>query len=110
MLTSCLTASLPLHLNTLLSPLPLPAAPFLTLPQATLEHEQQQHASLVAGLQETVAVLQSSDDAEGHLRGQLIELAERVAVLTAAQVGPGAPHCCSWLAALPRIVCCPWQW
>lgn len=89
----------------------MPPSPLLLLlPQAALEQEQQQHASLVAGLQETAAVLQSSDDAEGRLRGQLVELAERVAVLTAAQVGQAGAAL--WLLAgcvMAQVVCCQCQ-
>ena len=57
--------------------------------QSALEDEQRQHASLAASLQELVSSLQSSGGAEETLRAQLAELAERVAVLTAAQVGVG---------------------
>lgn len=57
--------------------------------QSALEDEQRQHASLAASLQELVSSLQSSGGAEETLRAQLPELAERVAVLTAAQVGVG---------------------
>lgn len=54
--------------------------------QGELAAERQQHAALVASLQDVVAGLQSSGDAEQLLRQHLTELAERVAVLTAAQV------------------------
>lgn len=55
--------------------------------QTALREEQQQHASLAASLQDMAAGLHSSGDAEGQLRAQLMQLAEHVAVLTAAQVG-----------------------
>ena len=57
--------------------------------QGALEEEWRQHASLAASLQDMVAGAQTSGDAERQLRLQLVELAERVAVLTAAQVGWG---------------------
>ena len=59
--------------------------------QAALEEERQEHARIVASLQDMAAGLRSSGDAEQQLRSQLAELAERVAVLTASQVRGG---CC----------------
>ena len=40
-----------------------------------------------------VASLQNSDGVEAHLRAQLVNLAEQVAVLTAAQVSIQAGSC-----------------
>lgn len=54
--------------------------------QGALEQERCEHAQLAASLQAMASGLQSSGDAEGQLRSQMIQLAEKVAVLTAAQV------------------------
>lgn len=62
-------------------------APWPAPMQGVLEQERQEHAQLAASLQAMVACLQSSGDAEATLRSQLIQLAEKVAVLTASQVG-----------------------
>ena len=57
-------------------------------PQGALAQERGEHAQLVGSLQAMAAGLQSSP-AEAQLRSELVRLAERVAVLTAAQVGHG---------------------
>ena len=54
--------------------------------QGVLAREREEHAHLVSSLRAMIASLQSSGDTESQLRSQLISLAEKVAVLTAAQV------------------------
>ena len=75
--------------------------------QASLEQERQQRASLAAGMAEVASGLQSSGDAEGQLRARLAELAERVAVLTAAQVGWRLMLVPRMALALPAHTCFP---
>jgi hypothetical protein len=63
--------------------------------QGALSQERAEHAQLVASLRAMIGSLQSSGDTETQLRSQLISLAEKVAVLTAAQVGRAA-SCACW--------------
>ncbi|GAB4814836.1 hypothetical protein N2152v2_001882 [Parachlorella kessleri] len=53
--------------------------------KGVLAREREEHAHLVSSLRAMIASLQSSGDTESQLRSQLISLAEKVAVLTAAQ-------------------------
>lgn len=55
--------------------------------QGLLGKERQEHAQLVTSLQAMITGLQSAGGTEANLRSQLIQLAEQVAMLTAAQVG-----------------------
>ncbi|PRW61371.1 leucine-rich repeat containing [Chlorella sorokiniana] len=57
----------------------------LVAAEGALREERQRHASLAASVQDVTAGLHSSGNAEQQLRAQLTELAEHVAVLTAAQ-------------------------
>jgi len=54
--------------------------------QAALEEQRQQNDSMAARLEGMASSMQNSDGIGEHLRSQLQELAERVALLTAAQV------------------------
>ena len=81
--------------------------------QGVLVRERDEHAHLVSSLRAMIASLQSSGDTESQLRSQLITLAEKVAVLTAAQVCPKRSDCAAdafeehcWVTFSARHIVC----